>query len=108
MVPLFTNKGTRAGPRQGGRGPARDVVALQDQIQSLSPDQISVGVNPVPVGPTTLVQASVDVGERSPALVLLVEHKQGSCSPVGYGDGLEADGFRFETLWRRPCGVAGT
>jgi hypothetical protein len=45
---------------RGGRGPARDVVLLQDQIQSLSPDQISVGVDPVPVVPTTPVQARVD------------------------------------------------
>jgi hypothetical protein len=71
---------------RGGRGPARDVVALlplQDQIQSLSPDHISVGVDPVPVVPTTLVQARVDVGERHPARVRLVEHKLPVAKDVG-------------------------
>jgi hypothetical protein len=61
--------------RRGGRGPARDVVALQDQIQSLSPDQISVGVDTVPVVLTTLVKAHVDVDERHQALVCLVKHE---------------------------------
>jgi hypothetical protein len=56
---------------RGGRGPARDEVALQDQIQLLSQNEILVGVDPIPVVPTTLV----DVGERHPALVLLVEHE---------------------------------
>jgi hypothetical protein len=58
-------------------------VALQDQIQSLSPDQISVGVDPVPVVPAILVQARVDIGERHPAQVSLVEHKLPVAKDVG-------------------------
>jgi hypothetical protein len=66
MSPYFTNIANIS--FRDWRCPALDVVALQDQIQSLSPDQISVGVDPVPGVPTALVQgllqASVDVDEQ--------------------------------------------
>ena len=57
------------------RGAARDVVVLQDPVESMSPDQIALVVDPIPVVPSALVQARVDEGERLPALVHLVEHK---------------------------------
>jgi hypothetical protein len=67
----------------GWLAPALDVVALQDQVQSLSPDQISVCVDRVPVVPTTLVQARVDKGKRRPALVRLVDHNLPVTKDVG-------------------------
>ena len=57
------------------RGAARDVVVLQDPVESMSPDQIALVVDPIPVVPSALVQARVDEGDRLPALVHLVEHK---------------------------------
>ena len=56
-------------------GAARDVVVLQDPVESMRPDQIALVVNPIPVVPSALVQARVDEGERLPSLVHLVEQK---------------------------------
>ena len=59
-------------------------MELQDPVESMRPDQIALVVDPIPVVPFALVQASVDEGEWLPALVHLVEHKLPVPKNVGF------------------------
>ena len=58
-------------------------MVFQDQVEPTRPEQIALVVDPVPVVPSTLVQARVDEGERLPALVRLVEQKPPVAKEIG-------------------------